>query len=251
MCSAVGKAQVLETYPYGQTFYKDGRKGLFREMVQIVKEKGISGCEDKKQYYELAVLVYPDSKIDLVKDFDTLKIAENKCSYVFAKALLPYLKNWIPAEIEGKKVKAIATFTAYPFFIYNSKINPEENIITPPTYSDGIENLEKKISTYLTKDIMRNTDMSSFVFFVINDKGRIEDAMINYAGSDAERVRNQASRLKTLSGDWAPATFNSKTFDWFMIVPLKASKKKYYPTPNRMYEHPFKYYENPIPQLKF
>ena len=220
-------AQVHARYPSGQHFYEGGQSALTAEMINIAAKHNIPRCKNRKEVYSPSVLVYPDGKINLVKDEDSLTIAANKCAYNFSKALLPHLKGWMPAVVDGSRVKAIAKFTVQPFFISYSKLNPAENVFTPATFSDGLEVLNKKISLVLTNDILRNTDEPLAVVFLISDKGQLTDAALVYGGTDANSIHKAASKLKNIPGDWAPATMNSMPFEWVVIVPMDSRKKNF------------------------
>ncbi|RCU43566.1 hypothetical protein EIZ47_05205 [Chryseobacterium lacus] len=220
-------SQVLEKYPNGQQFYKNGTTGMMLDMIKIVKEKNIQKCKSKEEYYDPAVLVYPDGKIDFVKDFDTLRIKQRQCAYDFTKAVLPHMKGWIPAKIDGKEVKAIAKFSVFPFIIFNSKLNPQENVYTSPTFSDGVAELHKKISIVLTKDVTGNTNEPIFILFLIDERGKLKKTQLFYTGDDAKKIHKVSYKLQNISGDWAPATFNSVPFEWFIVVTLDPLKKQF------------------------
>ena len=219
--------QVHEQYPVNQPFYTGGQAGMMKDMIRIAREHRIPKCKNKNESYSPSVLVYPDGKINLVKDFDSVTVAKNKCAFEFTKAVLPHLKGWVPAVVEGNKVKAIAKFTVLPFFISTSKVNPEENIFTPPTFSDGMEALNKKISLVLTNDVLRNTDQPLTIILLINNQGMLSGSAVLYGGTDAGDIHKVSPRLKNISGDWAPATLNSVTFDWFLLIPMDARKKNF------------------------
>jgi hypothetical protein len=79
----------------------------------------------------------------------------------------------------------------------------------------------------LTNDVLRNTDQPLTVVFVINNQGVLSGSAVLYAGTDAGEIHKVSSRLKNISGDWAPATLNSVTFDWFLLIPMDARKKNF------------------------
>ena len=218
-------AQVYPSYPFGQNFYEDGIDGLTADMIEAVREKKLKKCSNIDEVYSPSVLVYPDGKINFVKDFDSLTIEKNKCAYEFTKNILSSLKRWKPAIVNSIEVKAITKFKVIPFLLYHSKKKPEENIITPPVYSNGTEELDKKVRIVLTKDVLVNTTEYNFIVFVISEKGKILDAFLSSNQIDRYYATSLASKIKTLSGDWAPATFNSVPMKWIYIHPIIPSKK--------------------------
>lgn len=220
-------AQVLPGYPRGQDFYEGGPYGLLLDMIKVTRENKIKKCANNDEIYNPSVLVYPDATINFVKDFDSINIQKNKCAYDFAKALLPKLKKWKPAIVDSIKAKAIVKFQVAPFFLYNSKLDPKENVFTAPTYSNGHDELLKKINIVLTKDVLRETTDYSLIAFVINEQGKVINTYLTSDGISRFYSEKLSIQLSNLSGDWAPATFNSVPMTWFYIVALRPSKKIY------------------------
>ncbi|WP_265428939.1 hypothetical protein [Chryseobacterium sp. YIM B08800] len=218
-------SQVLPQYPRGQDFYEGGSYGLLVDMIKVTRENKIKKCANNDEIYYPSVLVYPDATINFVKDFDSINIQKNKCAYDFAIKILPKLKKWNPAIVDSVKMKAIAKFPVAPFVLYHSKLNPKENVFTPPIYSNGHDELLKKVSIVLTKDVLSNTTDYSLIAFVINEKGKIINTYLTSDGISRFYSEKLSIQLSNLSGDWAPATFNSAPTTWFYLVALKPSKK--------------------------
>lgn len=82
---SLSDAQILNEYPEAQDFYEGGINALSVDVLQAIKSENLEPCDNKEEIYTISVLVNTDSKINLVKDFDTLNIRKNKCAFEFSK----------------------------------------------------------------------------------------------------------------------------------------------------------------------
>ena len=128
MSSSYNAQDVLGHYPLNQHPYIGGQNALEKELVASFKILGLTDCPTEQEY-EMPVLVEADSSIKFVKDFDTININKNKCAFEIGRKLVPNLKRWIAANIDGKFYPAITKIKIAPYFLTNSKENPKENII--------------------------------------------------------------------------------------------------------------------------
>ena len=85
-------AQVLERYPKGQDFYKGGTQKFYSDIHKILLEKNIQPCENKNEVYDVKFVVYPDSTIKIVKDFDEENI--NNLSSINKKVLIGWFSRF-------------------------------------------------------------------------------------------------------------------------------------------------------------
>lgn len=85
----------------------------------------------------MPILVNADGSINYVKQDDTLKINQNKCAYDFGRKNFPNMKRWIPAKDNNQYVGAITDILVDPFFLLNSKDDPDKNVYTQPKFKMG------------------------------------------------------------------------------------------------------------------
>lgn len=200
--------EVLDRYPFGQDFYAGGQNQLNKEMVKIFKDQKLQPCEKSEEKYDVQIIVYENSTISYVKDFDTLEIQKNKCAFDLSRKIFPYLKRWVPARENGKVIAAITKIQVKPFYLYNSKEDPTKNEEKSPTFKKGLPAFQFEIKSVFEKYIKNNKDQRSSLTFVVNEQGDMEDIKIDGDFSEADKndVIKSLSRMK---GKWNPATFNN------------------------------------------
>ncbi|WBV59154.1 hypothetical protein PFY12_08760 [Chryseobacterium camelliae] len=212
------QTEVLERYPYGQDFYAGGMNQLKKEMVKIVKEQNLAPCEGYEKYY-MPIVVYENATINYVKDFDTLEIQKNKCAFDFGRKIIPHLKRWIPAKENGKFIAAITKVEIQPFFLINSREDPSKNEIKNPVYIKGMRRFSDEVSSIFARKIKKNEDKRSFLAFVVNEKGEMQDFKVggDYTESEKNDIIRELSKIK---GKWTPATFNGIPLKYRLVQPL-------------------------------
>ncbi|WP_426481396.1 hypothetical protein [Chryseobacterium sp. R2ACT005] len=200
--------EVLDQYPRGQDFYAGGFNQLNKEMVKIVKEQKLLPCEKSEERYNIQILVYENSTISYVKDFDTVEIQKNKCAFDFSRKIIPHLKRWMPAKGNGKFVAAITKIEINPFYLVNSYDDPSKNKKENPTFKKGIEAFGLEVKSIFEKYIKKNEDKRASVTFVVNENGGMEDFNLegDFSDFDKKDIINSLSRMK---GKWNPATYNN------------------------------------------
>lgn len=134
---AYAQIEVLDRYPFGQDFYAGGLNQLNKEMVKIFKDQKLQPCERTEERYNVQIIIYEDSKISYVKDFDTLEVQKNKCAFDLSRKIFPYLKRWMPAKENGKVIAAITKIEIKPFYLYHSKEDPAKNETKSPSFKKG------------------------------------------------------------------------------------------------------------------
>ncbi|MGI9583653.1 hypothetical protein ACR1PO_20820 [Chryseobacterium sp. RRHN12] len=199
---------VLDKYPYGQDFYAGGLNQLTKEMVKVVKEQKLLPCEKSEERYNVQILVYANSTINYVKDFDTVDIQKNKCAFDFSRKIIPHLKRWMPAKVNEKFTGAITKIEINPFYLVNSKDDPSKNEKKNPTFKKGIKAFRFEIKSIFESYIKKNEDKRALLTFVVNENGEMEDFKIEGDFFDYEKkdIINSLSKIK---GKWNPATFNN------------------------------------------
>lgn len=200
--------EVLDKYPYGQDFYAGGLNQLNKEMVKVVKELKLLPCEKSEERYNVKILVYENSTINYVKDFDIVDIQKNKCAFNFSRKIIPHLKRWMPAKVNGKFIGAITKIEINPFYLVNSKDDPSKNKKENPTFKKGIKAFGFEIKSIFERYIKKNEDKRALLTFVVNENGEMVDFEIEGDFFDYEKkdIINSLSKIK---GKWNPATFNN------------------------------------------
>ncbi len=202
----MGNAQILNEYPEGQNFYEGGIAALSNDVLQAIKTENLKPCNNKEEIYTISVLVNPDSKINLVKDFDTLNIQKNKCAFEFSKKLLPHLKKWQPARVDDSPVKAVASFTIKPadlFYTEKSQIN------TAAEFPNGMHNFRMIVKDIFEKSLKHNKYGRTELTFVVGVAGNIEDVVLK--GDYNERERRQLiHEITNIKKRWKPATVDGQ-----------------------------------------
>jgi hypothetical protein len=216
---AFAQKEVLNSYPPGQDFYAGGGYQLFIEMVKIVKEHDLPPCENRGERYDLKILIYENSTISYVKDFDSIEIQKNKCAFDLSRKIIPHLKRWVPAKEEGKFVAAIAKININPLYLHYSKDDPRKNEENMPTFKKGMQAFGVEVKSIFEKKIKRNEDKRTFLKFAVNENGDMEDFQIqgSYTDSEKKEIINQLSKIK---GKWNPATFNGLPFKYWLRQPI-------------------------------
>lgn len=213
------QVHVLESYPLGQDFYVGGLNGLEKEMVGIVKKEGLLPCENTDENYTVNILVYADASIKYIKDFDTIKIKKSKCAYDFSRKVIPHLKRWLPARIDGNPINAVTKISVQPFILYYSKDDPKDNKVISPRYKRGTNDFAEDIKRIMQDFIERNEDRKTFLTFVVNEDGIMQNFGIEGSFTDAEK-RRMIDRFSRIKGKWEPATFNGIPRRVYMRQPI-------------------------------
>lgn len=218
MSSSYNAQDVLGHYPLNQHPYIGGQNALEKELVASFKILGLTDCPTEQEY-EMPVLVEADSSIKFVKDFDTININKNKCAFEIGRKLVPNLKRWIAANIDGKFYPAITKIKIAPYFLTNSKENPKENIIINPTVKGGIGVFSKIVYNIFNRLPEVDSTERSSVFFIVDAKGIMSDFVVygNHSLEDKEEIIKD---LKRSGVKWIPGSFNGipKSFRMGQVV---------------------------------
>lgn len=199
---------VLGHYPLNQHPYVGGQDALDKDLVAVFKDLSLTDCPTQEEY-EMPVLVEADSSIKFVKDFDSINVNKNKCAFDIGRKLVPNLKRWLAARIDGKFYPAIARIKIVPYFLANSKENPKDNIITSPTIKGGISVFSEKIHQLFSRLPSVKETQEIVLGFVVDENGKMKDFEIldNYQQKGKEKL---ISDLEKLNVKWIPGSFNAK-----------------------------------------
>lgn len=221
-----GNAQeILQSYPEGQDFYEGGKRKLYADLHEILTAQKLTPCENPMDNYSAAVLVGTDAKIGFVKDFDTVRISKNRCSYDLIRTVLPHLKNWKPAEVNGAKTRAIALIDFYPVDLFDRfRVNysdPSETFKTAD-YPGGINEFRQEFARNFNANIFnskRPQKITTELRFIIEKSGDIKEFEIS--GSDYPEFRKEVERtIKRIVKKWKPATKNGIPIRYVFTMPI-------------------------------
>ena len=220
--SAQNQPVIYEFAP-GQEFYQGGKPQLYKEIHQILLDKKLGKCESEDENYVASVLIKEDSKISFVKDFDTVAVQSNKCAYDLIRNVLPHLKNWKSASVDGKRVNAIARIAFLPDALFDKY--KEGSVILEPTdpeFPGGIHAFRQQFMRNFNADVIGHgrRKVNIELTFVVGQDGVIQD--IKFSGDKDKQFSKEAIRaLSQITTRWTPATINGSPVRYRFRLPLQ------------------------------
>ena len=217
--SAFANAQVLYMYPDGQSFYKEGYKGFYSDLAKVLKEKNYQVCSNKKEAINVKVLVNMDGSVAIVKEEDEAAVASNQCAYDMIKSVLPHLKNWQPAEVNGQKIRAVARFLFVPDEFINNIPTSRLSYLSA-IHPDRIEGFRKKFMVCFNSDKFNwNQDFSITTYFEVNTEGDLQFIHADPV-ADNEEFMNMIVRCLHYNKKkkWIPASYRGTNIVDFPFV---------------------------------
>ena len=208
-------------FPQDQDYYSGGKPQLYREMHQILKDQKFTNCSESESY-EASVLIAENSKVRFVKDFDSATIEANKCAYDMFRKVLPHLKNWKPASVQGQPVQAIAKIPFLPSVLFENYV--DGLVIKSPTNAEfpgGIRAFRREFANHFDLSAIGRGGraVSVEIGFVVNQQGIIED--VNIAGNDKQLIKEAHRAIDKIKAKWVPATFNGLPVRARFRLPIK------------------------------
>jgi hypothetical protein len=218
-------SQILDEYPKGQTFYKDGIVNFYKEAHGFLIKSNAKEC-GPKEIYVPRILVTAEGKVKVVQDSDTLNISKNKCAYELSMSVLKGLKNWSPAEVKGGKFGAITDFVFYPRDLMSSyKENYKaSDHITNTEYSEGMKQFDKDFHgnfMALFQDYHINGNVN--IEFYINEVGEIINARIYPQIDNKDFNKDFFRALKRVKKKWNPALYSDLPIKQRVAFPVRFS----------------------------
>lgn len=220
-------SQILDEYPKGQAFYKDGISNFYKEAHDFLIKENAKEC-DAAEIYVPRILVTSQGQVKSVKDSDTLNISKNKCAYNLSMAVLKGLKNWNPAEVKGGKLGAITDFVFYPKDLmsdYKENYNAYSSV-TKAEYSDGMEKFHEAfhdhfMSLFFDYHINGNINIE----FYVNESGEMINARIYPAIDNKDFNKDFFRTLKRMKKKWKPALYSGIPIKQRIAFPIIFSVK--------------------------
>jgi len=220
--------EILDRYPPGDFFYQKGELNFLRDMKNVVLENNIQPCENKEESYQPKWIVYEDSSIKFIKDFDSLKIEQNKCAYNFVKNVFKYLEGWKPVYYEGKSYAVIATYTISPSDIFDLQI--DENLTDnykPAEYPGGMSRFKGDIDRILQPIVDKYPEYvvneQFFISFKIGKDGIIKN--IKIPEKFHFKAKDEIIRKMNKLNKWKPATRNGIKMETNFTIPVQVYRE--------------------------
>lgn len=209
---------VLGRYPLNQHPYIGGQVALDKDLVAVFKDLGLTDCPTEQEYV-MSVLVEADSSIKFIKDFDSINVDKNKCAFDIGKKVIPNLKRWLAASIDGKFYPAIAKIVISPLVLSNSKDNPKDNVTVNPTIKGGIDAFSKIVYNIFYNLPEVDFAERSSISFIVDATGKMKDIVVlgNHSPKEKKDIIRDLERLKL---KWIPGSFNGipKSFRMMQYV---------------------------------
>lgn len=214
---------IFSEYPKLQNDYRGGNPGFFQDLHQIFMKLKLKPCENKKEYYTIKYVVYPNGRIKYMKTNDSLEKAQNRCTYNLIKKSFPYLKHWLPAMYDGKKMATISRKTIYPDDLFE-KYQPGYDIANykkKAQFEHGFNDFRRQL--------MMNIDLSSLKFkqnisytvkFVVNEKGKVENIEVNPSSGNQTLTNSIIESIKSIKGKWIPGSLHNQPIKSYFQLPI-------------------------------
>ncbi|WP_300674197.1 hypothetical protein [Soonwooa sp.] len=203
---------ILSDYPVDQFYYKGGNIALQKDLSKAFKDLELKPCDNTMEAYNISVLIEKDSSIKFIKDMDSVNVEKNKCAFTVAREIIPELKFWQPAEIQGQKFQSIAKILINPFQIaYSTGEGYGDNVVHAQMLSDA-DYLHVQLKKIFQKTFRLNMEQTIYLSFTVTKEGLMKDFVLdgNYDKIEVSRI---ITDLKHLKLKWKPATFNGVPMD--------------------------------------
>jgi hypothetical protein len=225
--------KTLAKYPDGQFPYKGGSIQLFSDMQDYFLKSGSKPC-DKNEIYFVSLKIDENGKPALIKKkSDESVIEKNKCAFTLAVKSLGSLKNWQPAEQDGKTISAYFDFLFQPKdFFENYK--PDYDIAKSyesAAIPGGIKAFRKEVRESLINYLdweSYNPKGTFIISFAVDTDGDITNVDIEPKVENNKILLEDIKfALKKIKGKWIPAKTNGVPVrSWFrMPFNFKSSER--------------------------
>ena len=222
--SAFCNAQILDQFPKGQDFYEGGITKFYQDFHQIILDKNVQPCENKKELYLVKLLLTKDAKIKFIKDFDSVNISKNKCAYDLSLNVLKSLKtNWKPAIVKNQKFDSVLEFFVLPndlFQNYKENYDPNQFYI-PATYIGGKKKYDRDFhDNFMVLFTDYHINGKFYLDFYVDVDGEIVSPSLQPDVRNPTFTNEVFRTLKRLNKKWNPAVFNGIPVKSKISVPI-------------------------------
>ena len=214
---------IYEQYPAGQTDYIGGNVQFYKDFHQVLKDKKLQPCENKKEAFSFRIVVYPDKKIKYVKSEDSESLEKNKCAFELTKEVAKYLTGWNPAIVDGNKVAAVTSFWIIPHELFQELPEGYDpvNDMEMATYEGGINNFRKKV--FQSIDLSRFTFTGTFrleVTFIVETDGKMSDVQLAQSTGLKAFDDMVIKSISQIRNKWTPGSIHGIPVRYRFRLPL-------------------------------
>ena len=214
---------IYEQYPAGQTDYIGGNVQFYKDYHQVLIDKKLQPCENKKEAFSFRIVVYPDKKIKYVKSEDSESLEKNKCAFELTKEVAKYLTGWNPAIVDGNKVAAVTSFWIIPHELFQELPQGYDpvNDMEMATYEGGINNFRKKV--FQSIDLSRFTFTGTFrleVTFVVETDGKISNVQLAQSSGLKAFDDMVVKAISQIRNKWTPGNIHRIPVRYHFKLPL-------------------------------
>lgn len=219
--------RILDRYPDYQVPYIGGYAQFYKDFHNVLVEENLQPCANKNEIYQFSVLITPDSSIRFIKDLNEKVVAENKCTHDLAREVAKYLTGWNPANVNGEKVNAVASFIIYPHDLFAENKTDYAPNFTYPVYNfyekDHMKHFNKELKNkFIMKRFDWNDQFTMEVEFVVGADGKMKDILLTKKTGLEEFDRMVFYTFKEMKKKWKPATINGQPVDFRYKYTLSA-----------------------------
>ena len=214
---------IYDKYPTGQTDYIGGNVQFYKDFHQVLKNKKLQPCENKKEAFTFRIVVYPDKKIKYVKSEDAESLEKNKCAFELTKEVAKYLTGWNPAVVDGNKVAAVTSFWIIPHELFQELPQGYDpvNDMEMATYEGGINNFRKKV--FQSIDLSRFTFTGTFrleVTFIVETDGKMSDVQLAQSTGLKAFDDMVIKSISQIRNKWTPGSIHGIPVRYRFRLPL-------------------------------
>lgn len=223
MVFSVASGQVLFRYPKGQKPYNGD---FYKDFHQVLKDNHIKPCENKKELYNVRVLVNEDGRVNIVRDVENSRMQNNQCTIEVLKEVLPKMKGWVPARVDGQNVKATTTFIIYLDDLFNYKEGYKlRNYITESSFKgEEINKFRQKVANRAYRRADKYTiiiEAKLEVAFEINENGEISNAFIVETSGNEEFDKEFIDAIMSMKDKkWNPLKYRDIPINNYYVFPF-------------------------------
>lgn len=223
MVFSIANGQVLFRYPKGQKSYNGD---FYKDFHQILKEDNIKPCENKNELYNVRVLVNEDASINIIRDSDDGRMQHNKCTIEILKKVLPKMKGWTPAQVDGEKIKAATTRIIYLNDLFNYQEGYKlRNYITESSFKgEEINKFRQKVANRAYRRADKYTiiiEAKLEVAFEINENGEISNAFIVETSGNEEFDKEFIDAIMSMKDKkWNPLKYRDIPINNYYVFPF-------------------------------
>lgn len=202
------KAQESVPFVGNDLLYKGGFVNFYKEVHQIIVNKNLAPCEKKEALYHQEFIVTNNGEFKKIENHPNVYNA-NKCASDLLDQVLPELKNWSPAQKEGKNISARSVFAFFPddlFDNYKEGYDPKKLNADASFLNGGLSSFRDEVA--------KKVDLSGFngrgkitviIKFVVDVDGSVTDVGVEKSSGLIEFDDRFVYALKHVKNKWEPA----------------------------------------------